>query len=102
MKKALLTILVVALLVAMAGCAPGPNELAVQASPPEAAGFLQGLWHGFISPVTFIISLFNHSVSIYEVHNNGGWYNFGFMIGVSAIFGGGGRSSHRARRRKYD
>jgi hypothetical protein len=64
----------------------------------QLAGFWLGLWHGLISPITFLVSLFNDHVSIYEVHNNGGWYNFGFMIGVSAIFGGGPGSASRRRR----
>jgi hypothetical protein len=35
-------------------------------------------------------------VNIYEVHNDGNWYNFGFMIGVSATFSGIGRSGAAA------
>ncbi len=48
---------------------------------------------------TFLISLFNHGMNIYDVHNNGNWYNFGFMLGVSAVFSGAGRSGAAARRR---
>lgn len=50
-------------------------------------GFLGGLWHGFIAPITFIVSLFATGVSIYETHNNGRWYEFGFMLGISAHSG---------------
>jgi hypothetical protein len=35
------------------------------------AGFLGGLWHGLISPLTFLVSLFNPDVRIYETANNG-------------------------------
>jgi hypothetical protein len=45
-----------------------------------------------------VISLFTDTVSVYEVHNNGGWYDFGFILGVSAFFGGGGGGSARRRR----
>lgn len=70
--------------------APGPNELATTPkSDGNVAGFWQGMWHGFTAPVSFIISMFNENVSIYEAHNNGGWYNFGYIIGLSMIFGGG-------------
>jgi len=56
---------------------------------PEAkpAGFWAGFWHGNIAGITFVVSLFNKGVSIYETHNNGGWYNFGFLLGVSSLFG---------------
>ena len=87
------------LLVVLAGCAPGPNTMVnVPDEESEVAGFWTGLWHGFASPVIFIISLFNKSIGIYEVHNNGGWYNFGFLLGASIIFGGGGGGAARRRR----
>jgi hypothetical protein len=44
-------------------------------------GFWSGLWHGFIAPISFIGSLFMDDVAIYAVNNNGGWYDFGFIIG---------------------
>jgi hypothetical protein len=80
--------------IALAACAPGPNNVA-EVSAPHIAGFWLGLWHGVISPVTFVISLFNDQVNPYDVHNNGNWYNFGFMLGVSIVFGGGSRASAR-------
>jgi hypothetical protein len=85
---------------ALVGCAAGPNEMANQAVDGEKlAGFWQGLWHGFISLFTFIISLFNDNVGVYETHNNGGWYNFGFIFGIMMFYGGGGGGSARRRRR---
>ena len=53
---------------------------------PGAGRLRLGLWHGIITPVTFVISLFNENVNIYEVHNNGNWYNFGFVFGLSIVF----------------
>jgi hypothetical protein len=88
-------LLVVAALFLVA-CAAGPNNVA-QINAPHIAGFWLGLWHGVISPITFLVSLFNDNVNIYDVHNNGNWYNFGFMIGVSAVFSGGVRSGAVAR-----
>ena len=55
----------------------------------KPAGFLGGLWHGMISPITFIVSLFTQDVRIYETNNNGRWYDFGFCIGAGIIFGNG-------------
>lgn len=57
------------------------------------AGFWVGLWHGIIMPITFIVSLFNPKVGIYEINNNGGWYNFGFVLGASATGSGGGATA---------
>src|SRR5664280_41470 len=81
----------------LASCAAGPNT--ASSGGVDVAGFWQGLWHGLISPVTFVVSLFNDKVGIYEVHNNGGWYNAGFMGGVSTVFSASGRGAVRSRRR---
>ncbi|MBT8221296.1 MAG: hypothetical protein KJP00_15820 [Bacteroidia bacterium] len=59
----------------------------------EPAGFLSGLWHGIIAPVSFFISLLDSDVAIYAVNNNGGWYDFGFVIGAGILFGGGCKAS---------
>ncbi|WP_024286032.1 hypothetical protein [Cellulomonas sp. KRMCY2] len=93
-------LLVAAALLLLAACAAGPNDLinTAAATATEPAGFWLGLWHGVIAPITFIISLFNEGVGIYEVHNNGGWYDFGYMIGLSVLLGSGGRGSHAASR----
>ena len=55
----------------------------------EQVGFLHGLWHGMIVIISFIVSLFDDSVSTYAIYNNGGWYDFGFLLGVIGIWGGG-------------
>ena len=91
-------VLLVALSFVLVACAAGSND-AVAVGAPHLAGFWLGLWHGVISPIAFVVSLFNAHVNIYEVHNNGNWYNFGFMIGVSAIFSGAGRSGAARPRR---
>lgn len=49
-------------------------------------GFWSGLWHGFISPVSFIGSLFTDSIAMYALNNNGGWYDFGFVLGAGILF----------------
>lgn len=102
MKKTLtLAALVLLVVFVMAGCAPGMNELvSPRTATSNSAGFWQGLWHGIISPVTFVISLFTRSVEMYEAHNNGGWYNFGFLLGASIILGGGAGGASRRRSRR--
>jgi hypothetical protein len=101
MKKIVLSITLLFVILSIASCTAGPNELVnTPNEDDEIAGFWQGLWHGFISPFTFLISLFSDATHVYEVHNNGNWYNFGFLIGASAIFGGGGGGAARRRRRR--
>ena len=67
---------------------PGPNPLVNQ---PDAQGrvarAVAGLWHGLIAPVTLVISFFDSNVQMYEVHNAGSEYDFGFFLGEALIFG---------------
>lgn len=76
--------------VLLSGCG-SPNEL--QAA--HTAGFWNGLWDGLTAPFAFIGNLFGGDWNIYEVHNTGGWYNFGFLLGIGAIFGGGSAEASR-------
>jgi hypothetical protein len=71
-------------------CAPGPNASERTADAEgKIAGFWLGIWHGLISPITFIVSLFTPTVRLYEIHNSGSWYNFGFVIGAGLFLSGG-------------
>ena len=103
MKKILLFLVTV--LVFLAGCAPGSDlevttpETTIELRSPgpnpqlhqpddagRLSGFVQGLWHGIIAPVSVIGSFFNPAMQMYEVHNNGRDYNFGFLIGIAFVF----------------
>ena len=107
MKKTLIStvILLVLLTMLLAACAPGsdlevttPDSTIELRSPgpnpqlgqPDDAGrvsgFVQGLWHGIISPVMAVGSFFNPAMQIYEVHNTGRDYNLGFLLGVAFVF----------------
>jgi len=85
MKK----LLILAAALALAACAATQQADAVA---PTAPGFLLGLWHGFIFPVAWVVSLFAPQVAIYAVPNNGGWYDFGYFLGI-VVFGVGARKS---------
>lgn len=101
MKKVLVFGLLALVVIVLAGCAAGPNELTD--TPNEEghiSGFWSGLWHGIIAPITFAISLFSDNVSLYDVHNSGGWYDFGFLLGLAGVWGGGGGAA--GSRRKSD
>lgn len=90
MRRGKLILLLILLLVLVAACTAGVNP-EIDVAPPEGdvAGFFMGLWHGFIAPITFFVSLFTDNVNIYEVHNNGNWYDFGFVLGAGLLLSGG-------------
>jgi len=90
MKRALF-ILTAAL--ALAGCVAMEASTAIS---PTAPGFWLGVWHGFIFPVAFIVSLFTDKIAVYAVPNNGTWYDFGYFVGI-CFLGVGARSSKRSR-----
>jgi len=96
-----LTLVVLALLLLniLAGCAPGANQSAGTAREHGAvAGFWLGLWHGFIAPFVLLVSLFKSNLNIYDVHNNGLWYNFGYLLGAACFFGSGGKQAGRRKK----
>lgn len=117
MKKKFILFLFSTLLVSLTACAPGAKinidqmksqmqftmpgenpELDKQADNGLVAGLGTGLWHGFISPVTLIISFSNPVIQMYEVHNDGPLYNLGFLLGailLVAILGLSGNSRRR-------
>jgi hypothetical protein len=107
MKKKLVSIALALVLAALvlAACAPGSDlevttpETTIELTSPgpnpqlnepndagRLSGFVQGLWHGIIAPVSVVGSFFNPAMQMYEVHNNGREYNLGFLIGVAFIF----------------
>src|SRR5215467_9822193 len=92
MKSSLaLLVLVLFLVSTLAGCAPNPNpSKGIIREHNSIAGFWLGLWHGFIAPIVFVVALFKSDLNIYEVHNNGAWYNFGYLFGLTCFLGGGG------------
>jgi hypothetical protein len=93
MRRYINAVLVIIIIGAvMSGCAT--QTLLSVADPP---GFFSGLLHGFIILFSFIGSLFT-DYEIYAFPNSGGWYNFGFLLGASIFFGGGGAGSRGKKR----
>jgi hypothetical protein len=75
----------------------GPNSK-YQLPNAGPAGFWAGVWHGLICPITFLVSLFNPGVRIYETNNRGRLYDFGFLLGASSSLGSGGSQAGELRR----
>ena len=95
MSNALRLLALTATVLALSACAATQQAIVVEATAP---GFWLGVWHGFIFPVAFVVSLFMPDVALYAVPNNGGWYDFGFFVGI-VFLGVGARKSHvRVRR----
>ena len=83
-KKLLLMVLLLVFILFISACAPGLRDHSEQ----KKAGFLWGIWHGWIAPVSLIWHVFDSRVSLYEVNNVGWWYDFGFYIAIIGGFGG--------------
>jgi len=85
----------------LSSCAGGPNDMEKTPNKEgKIAGFWMGLWHGLISPITFIISVFTDNIRFYEIHNSGTWYNFGFVLGAGLFFSGGILGRCKKKKRK--
>ena len=82
------------LLILLAACAR--QVPAAVEHTADAPHFLHGLWHGFIFPFAWIGSLFDPDIAVYAVPNNGGWYDFGFFLGITVLGGGSWFSSRQA------
>ena len=82
---------VVAFALILSACIAKQSASAVS---PTAPGFLEGVWHGFIFPIAWIVSLFTDDIAVYAVPNNGGWYDAGYFVGI-CFLGVGARSSKR-------
>lgn len=101
MKKILQFLLLFAVgAIILSSCLAEPVNVSTLVSE-KPAGFWMGLWHGIIAPISFIISLFSDTITMYAVNNNGGWYDFGFVIGAGILFSGG-RKAGKIRRKCDD
>jgi hypothetical protein len=83
-KLFVMVLLLLAMTVVLSGCLPGDG--AHHADRP--AGFLMGIWHGWMAPISLIVALFDHDITIYEVHNTGWFYDLGYYMAVISGFGG--------------
>lgn len=81
--------LVVLLSMALAACGTAnPMKGVALEYTGRVYGFWNGLWDGFTATFAFIGNLFGGHWGIYQVHNNGNWYDFGYLLGIGAFSGG--------------
>lgn len=45
--------------------------------------------------------MFTDTVRFYEVNNNGGWYDFGFLLGIRVFLGGGSCCGPCKKRKRH-
>ena len=80
MKKTnILFLIALIAMVALTSCAHSNNTEVTIKAGEHIYGFWGGTWHGIISGFSFIGSLFDNSIRVYAVNNNGHWYDFGFI-----------------------
>jgi len=77
------------ILVLFAGCAHGIHLNECISEATIIYGFWYGILHGFIIIFSFIGSLIYDDIVIYAINNNGGWYDFGYIIGLGFWYGFG-------------
>lgn len=82
-KKWMIVLVSLIVLLSLSACFPGGS-----ASTTRVAGFFTGVWHGWIAPLSLILSAFEPTFSVYEVNNVGWWYDFGFYMAIISGFGG--------------
>lgn len=95
LRYVLFTIMVIAFSMLLTGCIPGDGT----STSSNPAGFLWGVWHGWIAPISLVGSLFNSKLRVYEIMNKGWWYDFGFYIAIIGGFGGLSLSRDKKKRK---
>jgi len=95
MKKTYWIMAIAVLFVALTGCADVSHVSECLPEVEHTYGFWGGLWHGMIAPFSFIGSLIWDDVAVYAINNNGGWYDFGFLLGVGGLGFGSSKTTKK-------
>jgi len=95
-KIFVIALLFLFLLLILSACAPGSGRYSYK----KPAGFLTGIWHGWIAPITLIVGIFKPAIRVYETANTGWWYDFGFYMAVIAGFGSLSLTRKRKKKRE--
>lgn len=93
-KTAKLFFIIIAICILLPSCADVQPQVS-QCVLGHQYGFWGGLWHGMIAPFSFIGSLFSDDIAVWAINNNGGWYEFGFVLGIGALGGGSAKAASK-------
>ena len=81
MKKILTLAVIATTMIGLTGCADVSHVEQCLTPMEHTYGFWGGTWHGMITWISFIGSLFSNDIAVYAVNNNGAPYDFGFVGG---------------------
>ena len=95
-RKWLLIVVLIMIMIVMTGCLPGNEKYSLI----KPAGLLSGIWHGWLAPLSLLLSLFMDDVHMYEVNNSGFLYDLGFYMAIISGFGGLSLSRKRKKKKK--
>lgn len=93
---AIICLIFVLIAIFLSNCMPNAKNYPVD----DPAGFLSGIWHGWIAPLSLVYSFFGDS-GIYAVNNTGFPYDFGFYMAIVSGFGGLSFSRKKFKRHIY-
>ncbi len=89
-RKIVSLVLILVLMTVLLTSCGQPNPMKnVPDENGKVYGFWNGLWDGLTVGWAFIFNLFGGHYGLYEVHNNGGWYDFGYYLGIAILIEGG-------------
>jgi hypothetical protein len=88
LSKILQVLILVIIVLTLTSCAQQPD--CVQCLSHPTYGFFGGIWHGLVAPFGLVGQMLNpENIAMYAKNNTGGWYDFGFLLGIGVLFMGG-------------
>ena len=61
------------------------NTAIAHVYPDGNGDWWSGFLHGYFALPSFVMSWFNHDITIYQTPNTGFWYNLWFLLGIGAF-----------------
>ena len=93
MKKLFSIFLMLGVLLVSFSCASTQDVSVCLETAGEASGFWGGILDGILVPFAIIGKAFDSEVAIYNVNNNGFWYDLGYAFGCGGLSFGASKST---------